>query len=321
VFAAAARFRPQTHGSRFTVLVALLFCLTACTQRAPVAKSHEAPRTLHYAANAHGAITAAAALGFDLFDIDGSGAGLGALSERIDSLPARGKALVWVGNLDNAPPGSSCPAPGLSFGRFKAVVDALRHDRRVYGYYLADEPHPDVCPEAAADIRARADLVHAVAPRQKAFIVVADGSAICRGNLGCEYRALRPAKTHVDLVGLDPYPCHYDKSGNPVPCESSMISARVAAAIASGIPATSIVPVFQAFGQSGRDDGKSIYYRMPTANELASMLRVWHGLVPEPAFDYFYSVGVQCSTASCPAPQAILSTPGIMPTVRGHNED
>lgn len=309
------------HGLRFAVFVALLLGSTACAPHAPAPKSRQLPRTLHYAANAHGAIAAAAALGFDLFDIDGAGSSLPALSQTIDSLPTGGKALVWVGNLDNAPPGSPCPAPGLSFHRFRAVVDALRRDRHVYGYYLADEPHPQVCPEAAADIRARADLIHAIAPRQKAFIVVADGSAICGGKLGCEYRPLRPAQTHVDLVGLDPYPCHYDSGGNPAPCDDSMISDRVEAAISSGIPARSIVPVFEAFGQSGRDDGKSVYYRMPTAGELASMLRVWHGLVPGPAFDYFYSVGVQCSTASCPAPQAILDTPAIRPTVRGHNEN
>src|SRR5581483_6743826 len=121
-----------------------------------------------------------------------------------------GKALVWVGNLDNASPGSACPAPGFSFGQFRAQVDALRRNPRVYGYYVADEPHPTVCSGAAADIRARADYIHAEAPGQTAFIVVQDGSVVCGSALGCEYRALRPARTHVDLVGLDPYPCHYD---------------------------------------------------------------------------------------------------------------
>jgi hypothetical protein len=276
-------------------------------------------RTLHYAVNVHGSTTAAAALGFNLFDVRGSSTDPAGVNRTVDSLPQGAKALVWVGNLDNAPPGSPCPAPRFSFDQFRAQVDALRSNPRVYGYYLADEPHPSVCPGAAADIKARADYIHAEAPGQKAFIVVVDGSAVCGASLGCEYRALRPARTDVDLVGVDPYPCHYDGGGNPVPCDDSMIVARVGAATANGIPASAVVPVFQAFGQSGRKDGKTLYYRMPTADELATMLRVWSNILPDPAFDYFYTFGVQCTASSCPAPQAISNTPAIQEVVRSHN--
>jgi hypothetical protein len=275
-------------------------------------------RTLHYAPNVRGRMADAAGLGFDLFDVNGGASHPAAVNRAIDSLPRGAKALVWVGNLGNAPTGSRCPAPGFSTGQFRALVDALRGNRRVYGYYLADEPHPTVCPRAAADIKARADFIHAAAPGQKAFIVVAGGS-ICGADPGCEYRALQPSRTHVDLVGLDPYPCHYDSSGDAVSCDDSMIAARVEAATANGIPASSIVPVYQAFGQARRSDGKAVYYRMPSAGELASMLSVWHSLVPDPAFDYFYTFGVQCSASSCPAPQAIINTPEIRGVVRSHN--
>jgi hypothetical protein len=289
---------------------------TAVTQQLNAA---QASKTLHYAVNVHGGTSAAAALGFNLFDIGGSTSDPAEVNRTVDSLPPGAKGLVWVGNLDNAPPGSPCPAPRFSFAQFRAQVDALRSNPRVYGYYVADEPHPSVCPGAAADIKARADYIHAVAPGQKAFIVVLDGSAVCSPDLGCEYRALRPARTDVDLVGVDPYPCHFDGAGNAVPCDDSMIAARVQAAIASGIPASAIVPVYQAFGQSGRKDGKSPYYRMPTADEVAAMLRLWSNLVPEPAFDYFYTFGVQCSAGSCPAPQAISNTPAIQAVVALHN--
>jgi hypothetical protein len=198
-------------------------------------------------------------------------------------------------------------------------VDALKSNPRVYGYYLSDEPHPRVCPSAAADIKARADYIHATAPGQRAFIVVQDGSAACGADLGCEYRALRPARTDVDLVGLDPYPCHYDGNGHPVPCDDALISGRVASAVLSGVLEKAIVPVFQAFGQRGGSDGKTGYYRMPSAGELAAILRTWSTLVPAPAFDYFYTFGVQCSGASCPAPQAIVNTPDIRQVVELHN--
>jgi hypothetical protein len=276
-------------------------------------------RTLHYAPNVRGDVADAVGLGFDLLDVAGSTSDPAAVNRAIDSLPRDAKALVWVGNLGNAPSGSRCPVPRFSTAQFRAQVDALRGNKRVYGYYLADEPHPTVCPRAAADIRARADFIHAAAPGQRAFIVVAGGS-ICGTDPGCEFRALQPSRTHVDLVGLDPYPCHYDSEGDAVPCDDSMIAARVEAATANGIPSSSIVPVFQAFGQARRLDGKSVYYRMPSQGELASMLSAWDSLVPDPAFDYFYTFGVQCSVSSCPAPQAIIDTPKIRGVVRSHNE-
>jgi hypothetical protein len=258
-------------------------------------------------------------MGFDLFDVAGDPTQPARVVGAVDSLPAGARALVWVGNLDNAPEGNTCPPPAFNWQQFTAQVDALKRNPRVYGYYLSDEPHPSVCPTAAADIKARADYIHATAPGQKAFIVVQDGSAACGTELGCEYRALRPSTTDVDLVGLDPYPCHYDGSGNPAPCDDALIIGRVEAAIASGIPPSAIVPVFQAFGQYGRTDGRTPYYRLPSGDELTAIIRTWASSVPDPAFDYFYTFGVQCSAASCPASQAIINSPGIRQVVEAHN--
>jgi hypothetical protein len=283
--------------------------------RKPASRS----RTLHYTANIAPDTAAAVAMGFDLFDVAGRLTDPERVNLAVDSLPVGTRALVWVGNLDNAPRGSTCPPPAFSWRRFTAQVEALKHNPRVYGYYLSDEPHPSVCAGAAADIKARADYIHANAPGQRAFIVVQDGSAACGRDVGCEYRALQPARTDVDLVGLDPYPCHYDGNGNPVPCDDTLIIDRVDAAVTNGIPEKAIVPVFQAFGEHGRSDGRTAYYRMPSAGELTTILRTWSKLVPGPAFDYFYTFGVQCRAASCPAPQAIINTPGIRPVVETHN--
>jgi hypothetical protein len=226
---------------------------------------------------------------------------------------------VWVGNLDNAPVGSSCPPPGFTYRQFAAQVNALAHNPRVFGYYIADEPHPNVCPSAAKDIKARADYIHLYAPGQYVFIVVLDGDAMCGSDLGCEYRALQPALTDVDYFGLDPYPCLYDSAGNNVPCDVRMITARVDAAKNNGIPVNAIVPIFQMFGQRGRRDGAYPYYRLPTVSELTAMLATWASLVPHPAFDYSYTFGVQCTTLTCPAPQAIASQPSLQAVVGAHN--
>jgi IPT/TIG domain len=274
---------------------------------------------LHFTVNVGADTAAAASLGFNLLDVAGSTSDPREVIAAVDALPPGTMALVWVGNLDNAPPGDPCPAPDFSYAQFAAQVDALKANPRVYGYYLADEPHPAVCPNAAADIRARADYIHARAPHQKAFILVQDGSDACGADLGCEYRTLRPARTDVDLVGLDPYPCHYDDSGNPVPCDDTAIVTALDAALAAGIPASAVVPVFQAFGQQGRTDGGAAYYRMPSASELASLLSIWRSVLPEPAFDYFYTYGVQCGPGSCSAPQAIANTPDVQTVVAAHN--
>jgi hypothetical protein len=268
---------------------------------------------MHYTANIGSDQSQAASLGFNLFDI-------GPTKASIDALPDGVRAIVWVGNLGNAPVGSSCPAPALTLAEFQAVVDNLKNDPKVFAYYLSDEPHPLVCPDAANDIKIRADYIRANAPTQKSFIVVLDGSNVCSGNLGCEYDALKPSNTHVDYIGLDPYPCHYAADGvTAVPCDISSITTKVNLAISKGIPVSAIVPTFQTFGQAGRSDGKTVYYRLPTTTELTDMINAWHDLVPNPVFDYAYSFGVQCSASSCPAPQAIANRTEIQAIVQQHN--
>ena len=277
--------------------------------------SGSTPVTLHYTTNIGSNQSLALSLGFNLFDVGGSQNNPSGVNTTVNNLPTGVKALVWVGNLDN----TNC-TPGFSYTQFTAQVDALKNNSRVFGYYLADEPHPSICPSAASDILARADYIKAHAPNQKSFILVLDGSNMCGANLGCEYAALAPANTHVDYIGIDPYPCHYAADQvTPVPCDNNVITQRVTSAMANGIPLSAIVPTFQAFGQTGRTDGKSVYYRLPSSSELSNMLNVWAELVPNPAFDYSYTFGVQCST-SCPAPQAISNTPDIQSVLFDHNQ-
>ncbi|HEX2772450.1 MAG TPA: hypothetical protein VHN18_08490 [Micromonosporaceae bacterium] len=236
--------------------------------------------TLHYIANIGEDANAVAALGYNLFDI-GPG-------ERIDALPPGGRALVWLGDLGD----EDCAPPRVPFAEFKAAVDRLAGHPRVYGYFIADEPHPRACPTAVDEIRRRADYIRARAPWQRSFIVVQDGTNQCGGTYGCEFSALRPAESHVDLIGLDPYPCSVDKG-----CLLSKVDDTVRRAAAAGIPRRAMVPVFQAFGQSCSSG--SNYYRLPNAAEARALLARWAAAVPQPAFDYTYTWGRQGS--SCPS--------------------
>jgi hypothetical protein len=90
-------------------------------------------------------------------------------------------------------------------------------------------------------------------------------------------------------------------------------------AVANGIPASAIVPVYQAFGQEGRLDGKSAYYRTPTTAEFQDMLNLWKSLVPNPIFDFVYSWGIQCTESSCPAPQSLKNHPELQSLIKRHN--
>lgn len=275
--------------------------------------------SLHAAFNTQGDITKLIELGFNLFDVTGSKTNPADTLAIVNDLPEGTMALVWLGNLGNAPPGQDCPAPGFSDAEFKAVVDILANSPKVFGYNLADEPHPTACPEAANIIKVRSDYIHTNAPGQKSYITIQDGSNMCPASEGCEYNALRPEITHVDLIGIDPYPCHFNNTGQPVKCDISKISERVQTAQANGIPVSAIVPVFQAFGQEGRLDGKSIYYRTPTTKEFQDMLNLWASLVPTPAFDFAYTWGIQCNESSCPAPQTLKNHPELQILIKQHN--
>ena len=128
---------------------------------------------LHFASGTNANQKLALSLGFNLVDVTGSQTDPAATKATVDALPDGVQALIWVGNLDN----TDCTTPGYETPRFRSLVNALAHDGKVYGYYLSDEPHPLMCTNAAADIRARADYVHARSDSQKTFIVVQDGSS------------------------------------------------------------------------------------------------------------------------------------------------
>ncbi|MFC6883760.1 glycoside hydrolase family 16 protein [Actinomadura yumaensis] len=228
----------------------------------------------------------AAGLGYDLFDVDPD-------EDEIASLPKGAKAMLWVGN-------TTCGDFEIAdTGAFAETVERLADDPRVYGWYLSDEPNPKECPGIAAKIRERADIVHERAPGQKAFASLTDW----------EMSPLRPSETHLDLIGVDPYPCRVDGDG----CDLGVIDRMVRQADAAGFPRRMIVPVFQTFGQTCADGEKT--WRMPRPAQLRAMLDRWDRHAPSPAFDVSYSWGRQDAWA-CPA---LADHPELQAVMKAHN--
>ena len=259
------------------------------------------PATSHFTVNLGQSYAAARSIGFNVLDVSGSTTNPAGVKTKLSALPTGSRAMIWVGNL-----GKTANVQGFTRAQFQAQVNALATDPRVYGYYIADEPHPMSFPTVVAEIAARADYLRAKAPTQKSFIVVLDGTNLCKGTLGCEYAALSPSKSHVDVIGVDVYPCHLG-----APCDFSKIPQRVNAAIKAGIPRGQIAPVYQTFGQEGATNP---YYRTPTAAELRLMLITWKANVPAPVLDAAYSWGTQASL-----PQALINHPGLQRVAKVHN--
>jgi hypothetical protein len=231
-------------------------------------------------------------LGYDVFD-------MGADKAEIDALPRGAEAMLWVG-------ASSCDGSyEISFDSFTGLVDELGHHPKVFGWYLADEPDPKECPALVPEIRRRADYINAHAPGQVAFISATD----------YEYRPLRPQNTHVDLIGLDPYPC----AGRTGGCAMNEIDRLVRGAIAGGIPRDVIAPVIQVFGQEC-SRGMRVT-RLPSEAELRQILARWRRLVPEPVLEISYSWGRQEQWA-CPTLSEADGTgghPDLQSVMKAHN--
>lgn len=237
------------------LLASLVVALTATSGGAQAEAQTEAQTpTRHFVTNLKGA-TEPFALGYTLADKSSVSS--------LSTLPTGVQSVFWLGQ--------KCPTPADS--TFKAKVDALASNPKVFAYYLSDEPHFGDCPGGPAALRSRADYIRAASGgRQKSFIVLSKVA---------DYKPFAPASSHVDLVGLDPYPCSI---AHPQ-CDLSKIGQKVDAARAAGVPLTAIVPVYQAFGQ---ERTTSHYYNLPTASQEHAILTEWKRLVPSPVMDYTY---------------------------------
>ncbi|MDI9847766.1 hypothetical protein QM467_06830 [Rhodoblastus sp. 17X3] len=236
--------------------------------------------TLHYAANGNfvNGVYAPAVDGFNLADVSSAA--------ELDALPAGVKGLVYLGMTD-----------GVT-DAFKAVVDACKGNPNLYGFYLADEPNGD--PTIAANLKAESDYIHANLPGAKTYMTEQNLSS----NTSPTFY-YTPANTGIDLFGLDPYPVQTNVPNN---LDYNIIPLAVTAAENAGIPLSSIVPVYQAFGGGGYTT-----YILPTADQAQQILATWASVVPNPAFDYAYSWGTQLNDT------ALSNDPTLAAVFAAHN--
>lgn len=232
----------------------------------------------HFAVNLGGDYAGVAAAGFDLADVSSAA--------RLDGLPKGLLGVLWLGNGYN----TFCHWR-LDDAQVTAEVQAARGHPNFSGiYYISDEPHPAACPDAAARVAARTELIHSLDPDGRTFIIVENAS-----KAPDEFRLLANS---ADLIGVDPYPCN--SSNALTGCNLAQLRGRIMAARDAGIAVERIVPVFQAFGQACAGM-KQPWYRLPTEDEMVAMLRIWDELVPagRRPFDMTYSWAAQ-KGISCP---------------------
>jgi hypothetical protein len=257
----------------------------------------EARSALHFASNGNfdpaGNYLPHAA-GFNLADVNSPA--------QLDALPEGVKGLVWVGQCNGAD------------AKFVETIRPFIGNEKLFGFYLMDDPDPTgqhfpLC--KAENLKAESDWIHANVPGAKTFVLLMTMTSSRTPSFKDTYN---PANSHVDLFGIDPYPCRTELNG----CDYRQIDRYVAAAEAAGVPRDKMIPVYQTFG-GGRwfTDGGGRYV-LPSASQMQQMLARWDALVPAPVFDFAYSWGTQkgaSTLAGSPELQAVFLRRNGKPTV------
>jgi len=217
-------------------------------------------------------------------------------------LPPGVRAIVWVGQCQ-----------GVTVPFLKRVRPFIGQPN-VFGFYLMDNPDPRrriagghlSAPCTTEKLNAAADWIHANVTGAETFIVLMNLSSSATPSFDPSYN---PSRLHVDLFGLDPYPCRSELKG----CDLGMIDRYVAAATSIGVPPSRMVPIYQAFGGGAWADDEGGTYFLPSAEQERRILSRWGKLVPRPSFDYAYSWGTQRSDS------ALESSPGLRSVLAIHN--
>ena len=200
---------------------------------------HKAPR-YRFMIDSGSRAARVASYGWNLLDVTYKAAA--------DRLPAKTKALVWVGNYGK----SSCTWE-VPDSELKAKVQSMAHDPKVAGYFISDEPDPYRCPTAPAQHAARTALIHSLSPGKPVIMLV-------DSNSGSETLNQIPLWRHAaDYVALDPYPCYQQK-----PCDFGWIDTVVKTADRAGLDYWGVAQAF--------DDAS---WRWPTPAEERHMLSQW----------------------------------------------
>jgi hypothetical protein len=177
-----------------------------------------------------------AAIGFNFIDSSPN-------RDQMDALAARGlKGFLWLGGYSN----SSCTFNN-SDDWVRSHVKSVAGHPGVGAYFVDDEPDPDACPTAPAQIAARSALVKSLDPGPPTLVVIE------------RLERLKLFAGTVDVIGLDRYPCSY-KNG----CDYSKIHAQADEADRLGIRYWGVL-------QAYADD----WYRLPTPDEMHQQFEHW----------------------------------------------
>ena len=270
---------------RLALAIAALLLFTAA---APASFNDHPPDTaLHYAPNGNFDNTGVflpGRIGFNVADITDSA--------QLKSLPKDVRALVWVGQCE-----------GVT-AKFVEAVSPFLHDRRVFGFYLMDDPDPRArrgvppsCP--AQNLRAESDWLHEHLPGTKTVVVLMN---LSDARTPSYMNGYNPENTHIDLFGLCAYPCRTAFNG----CDFDTIDRYVAASDKAGIPRNMLVPIYQAFGEGRWSDDWGGSYTMPGPADEAEIIRRWQVLVPTPVLDMAYSWGNQRGDVTLHDSQSVM---------------
>lgn len=239
--------------------------------------------TLHYSSG--GSATDIATAGFNLVDVSSV--------DQLNALPPGMKGLVWLDEVN-----------GASTSFIQKVTPFIGNPK-VFGFFLVDEPDPTGkwgTYATAANLKAESDWIHSHLPGAKTFITMMNMGSSANPDFS---NTFNPASTHIDYFGLDPYPVRTGVSA----VDYNMIDRTVSAAVASGVPLSQIVPVYQTFGGGEFTTDTGGQYVLPTIAQEQTMLDHWAKLVPSPAFDYAYAWGSQqgdTPLGASPALQAVF---------------
>src|SRR5690349_24957654 len=159
-FNAATTAALSDHALVRIALLGISVALGVMTQ----AGATEPREHLHLTVNLGGDYAGATSAGFNLADVSTLYA--------LRMLPEGMKGVYWLGNGYNL----EC-SWRLSDRQITDVITAIRDEPKFSGiYYISDEPHPAVCPDAPQRLAERMALIHSLDPRGSTFAIVLNGS-------------------------------------------------------------------------------------------------------------------------------------------------
>lgn len=181
-------------------------------------------------------------IGFNLVDVTSP--------SQLNQIPTGDKALIFINTTD-----------GVDQNFLNKITPYL-HNPQVFGFYLADEPDPNLVP--AANLKAESDWIHQNDPGAKTFLVMNGG-----------YIGYTPQNTDIDYVGLDPYPF---RVWGP---NLEYIPYAIWRTELLGWNNSQIVPIYQGFAGG--------VFALPDVLDAEVELAVWSLFVPNPPFDYTFA--------------------------------